>query len=433
VIADVIPRHVRLEWAAAGYYYGQDLYTAFASIATTQPEHVAIVDESGHTTFDRLLSVTERVASRFVDSGMDSGDIVGLRLAPCWESCAIQLAIAATGAVCLPYSDTEPTASTTSLLRQAGASAAVLCDLSRDFDESETLAAHREGLPNDAPIFIGRGASHDSLSLELDLLAGRPRTILPQPHDPDSPCLISTSQTPKGARQLSIFSHNSLGRPHLLMLLAAGLSERSRFLSLDATGMEVARLGVPGVLAAIGATLIVVRDLEYPITMEAINTLAPTHLRGTPQTVNMLLAEASPRALRSSSVQAVWVPSPTVPPSALRALQQATGWEVTTAWERPEGAWCGGKLADREPGPVGPPRREITDVRVMDARGHDAPVGEKGQIWARGPLSAMGCLNAPRLTEECWTPDGWLRTNEIGLRYSDGRIKITGHARSPRA
>lgn len=66
-----------------------------------------------------------------------------------------------------------------------------------------------------------------------------------------------------------------------------------------------------------------------------------------------------------------------------------------------------------------------TDARFVDpATGKDVAAGESGELWVRGPQVMRGYLNRPDATAECITPDGWLRTGDVGFIDADGYIYI---------
>ena len=66
-----------------------------------------------------------------------------------------------------------------------------------------------------------------------------------------------------------------------------------------------------------------------------------------------------------------------------------------------------------------------TDARFVDpVTGKDVAAGESGELWVRGPQVMRGYLNRPDATAECITPDGWLRTGDVGFIDADGYIYI---------
>lgn len=70
----------------------------------------------------------------------------------------------------------------------------------------------------------------------------------------------------------------------------------------------------------------------------------------------------------------------------------------------------------------------LVELRVVDAAGSDVPVGEPGELWARGPNVSPGYLNLPVETAEVFV-DGWFHTGDItrideaGYVYLLDRVK----------
>lgn len=51
---------------------------------------------------------------------------------------------------------------------------------------------------------------------------------------------------------------------------------------------------------------------------------------------------------------------------------------------------------------------------------------EEGEIVVRGPNVMLEYLKNPDATKECFTPNGWLRTGDLGRRDADGYFFVTG-------
>jgi acyl-CoA synthetase (AMP-forming)/AMP-acid ligase II len=66
-----------------------------------------------------------------------------------------------------------------------------------------------------------------------------------------------------------------------------------------------------------------------------------------------------------------------------------------------------------------------TECRVVDPGTNESlGPGERGEIWARGPQVMPEYLNRPDATAETITPEGWIRTGDIGYADEDGWFYI---------
>ncbi len=65
-----------------------------------------------------------------------------------------------------------------------------------------------------------------------------------------------------------------------------------------------------------------------------------------------------------------------------------------------------------------------TDVKIVNEEGQEQPLGEAGELWAKGPQVMTGYFNKPEETAKTMTPDGWLRTGDIATINKDGFVQI---------
>jgi len=65
-----------------------------------------------------------------------------------------------------------------------------------------------------------------------------------------------------------------------------------------------------------------------------------------------------------------------------------------------------------------------TEVAIRDDAGHDLPAGEAGEICIRGPQVMAGYWRRPDETALVMTPDGFLRSGDIGVMDARGRVRI---------
>ncbi|MCL1622966.1 AMP-binding protein [Moraxella sp. Tifton1] len=112
-------------------------------------------------------------------------------------------------------------------------------------------------------------------------------------------------------------------------------------------------------------------------------------------------------------------------PSTAKAWQELTGNHITEGYGlsetspvltvTPPPAGYSGKIGIPLP---------ATDVVILDDEGRPLPLGEVGEICAKGPQVMKGYWNRPDETEKVTTKDGYFRTGDIGVMDEAGYIKI---------
>jgi long-chain acyl-CoA synthetase len=65
-----------------------------------------------------------------------------------------------------------------------------------------------------------------------------------------------------------------------------------------------------------------------------------------------------------------------------------------------------------------------TYISIRDDDGNEVPLGEPGEICAKGPQVMAGYWNRPDETARVMTKDGYFRTGDIGIMSGDGYTKI---------
>ncbi len=66
-----------------------------------------------------------------------------------------------------------------------------------------------------------------------------------------------------------------------------------------------------------------------------------------------------------------------------------------------------------------------TETRIVDpGSGEDQGVGERGELWVRGPQVMKGYLNNPHATAETLDADGWLHTGDVAIVDEHGHVSI---------
>jgi long-chain acyl-CoA synthetase len=65
-----------------------------------------------------------------------------------------------------------------------------------------------------------------------------------------------------------------------------------------------------------------------------------------------------------------------------------------------------------------------TEVEIRDAEKNPLPIGERGELWVRGPQVMKGYWQRPEETAEVMDANGWLRTGDVAILNEEGYVKI---------
>jgi long-chain acyl-CoA synthetase len=74
------------------------------------------------------------------------------------------------------------------------------------------------------------------------------------------------------------------------------------------------------------------------------------------------------------------------------------------------------------------PAQSVMSVRITDDEGNPLPIGETGEIEAKGTAVMLGYWNNPKANAET-LKDGWLRTGDVGRLDQDGFLTLSDRSK----
>ena len=426
---DLVPAALRREWAAAGYYPDRDIYSLFADHATRHPDAPAVVDADGEVSYAQLDDLARRLAAGLARLGVDAEDVVGVQLPNSRWACAADLAIAALGAVALPFPVGRGTRDATNLLRRSEAVAVIAPTESLGVPVAGRIRELAADLPSlRAVIAIGRHQARGCVPIHA-LLAPGAADFRPRQGDPDGPARILVTSGSESDPKMVLYSHNALtGGRGAMMAALHDDPATMRNMFLVPLGSAFGSSGTAVTLAAFGATLVLPPKFDPAATLSMIEKARPTHVLGVPTMLRMLIDHPDLAGTDLSSVRTVVLGGSPLDAETIRRGRERMRCPIVNLYGSADGV-------SSHPAPNDPPERAttagrpnpaVTDIRVVDSALQPVPNGQVGEIISRGPMSPLCYVGAPELDRTLRTPDGWTRTGDLGRFDDAGYLHIVG-------
>ncbi|MET8613709.1 class I adenylate-forming enzyme family protein [Streptomyces misionensis] len=415
---DLVPRARRRAWVRAGLCPDSDLYTLFTGRVRQHPARTALVDDTGTLSYAALDGEVRRIAALFTEAGLGGGDVVALRLPDGRDAVAAELAVYAIGAVALPLPPSTDDRDTRALLVRARARGAVLAPAHR----AQAVAE----LSDLRAVFVP-GPGRDRVA---GLHAPRPRhPWTPRRADPYGPARILVSSGSETEPKMVAYSHHALagGRARYVRSLHPDPAVPPRHLVLVPLASSFGSLGTPVTLAVLGGTLIVPSAFDPAGALRLIAEHRPTHLFAVPTMLRRIADLPVQPGEDTSSLRSVVSSGAALPPAVAQVCRRRFGRPVVTVYGSSDGVNCHTAGESHPPGDsVGTPDPAVARIRITGPDGTPLPPGHSGQIEALGPMTPMCYVNAPDLDARYRTPDGWVRTGDLGRLDEHGRLHVLG-------
>jgi acyl-CoA synthetase (AMP-forming)/AMP-acid ligase II len=187
-----------------------------------------------------------------------------------------------------------------------------------------------------------------------------------------------------------------------------------------------------------GARCVVVRDFDPVVVLD---TIAAENISVAFFVPAMLAAvcSAAKAKERKLGLRRIFYSGAPISPVALTEAMATLRCDFIQIYGLTEATGAFAQLPAHEHDPNGPMAHLLlsagrpypwVEVRVVSTSGDgDVPVGEIGEIWTRSEQNLVGYWNDAEQTSRSLTPDGWLRTGDLGRLDAEGRIFLVDRAK----
>ena len=281
-------------------------------------------------------------------------------------------------------------------------------------------------------VYAGNGACPPGL-LDWRTVAPETSHLFTEPDEDDVAGLFYTSGTTGGPKGAMLTHRNLYSNAIHSLLPPGGLFNEGRWLHA-APMFHLADAGAIFALTLCGITHCFLPSFDPVELMRAIERYRISTLVLVPTMINMVLNHPDfPKYDLSSLRRVVYGASPMPLPllrQAIDALRcefvQGYGMtEVSPLLTRLQNEDHRFENADRDFAPVKSAGRPVmgVEVRVVDHNDKDVPVGQPGEIIARGPNVMKGYWNRPEISAEVLR-GGWMHTGDLGALDQEGFLYL---------
>jgi acyl-CoA synthetase (AMP-forming)/AMP-acid ligase II len=418
---------------AAATYQARTLPQLVAQSAQAYGDRVAISDGDVQLTYQQLDAARRQAARAFMAAGLAQGERIAI-----WAPNIYQWIIAAVGAqsvgvVLVPLNTRMKGAEAGYILR---ASQSRLLFTVADFlgvNYPALLAS--EELPELRNTILLEGQADGTQSWADFITAGeviadaevteRSDALTPD----DTLDILFTSGTtgnPKGV----VTCHGQNIRTFENWSATVGLCKDDNYLVINPFFHSFGYKA--GWLACIirGAHILPVKSFDLDAVMSQIQSDRVSMIPGPPTIYQSLLAHPNRSDYDLSSLRLAVTGAAPVPVALVEQMRKELGFEVVvTAYGLTESCGvvsiCRADDSAQRISHTSGRAMEGVEMKLVDNHGQEVSVGNEGEIWFRGFNVMQGYLDDPEQTALTITPDGWLKTGDVGVMDADGYVRIT--------
>jgi len=399
----------------------------------------AVVDGETRLTWAELHEEAGRFGAALVEAGIEPGDRVALWAPNGAEWIVAVLGLFRAGAVLVPVNTRFKGAEAADILSRSRARALVTVTDFLGADHLGMLRSTGADLPDLRTVVVARGPAPDDADtwdafLARATEAGR-TTLERRSADIDessvSDILFTSGTTgvPKGV----VMTHGRTLCVATDWVAMTGLAADDRYLMVNPYfHMFGLKAGILASVAA-GAAMFPEPVFDVDRALARVDAEGITVLPGAPTLYQSILDRDDPARHDLSTLRIAVTGAADIPVELIRRIVDELPFPtVVSGYGLTEGGTASATDLDDDPETIATTvgrARPGFEIRIAGDGGADLPAGETGEIVLRGPSVMAGYLDDPTATSESLSPDGWLRTGDLGVLDERGYLRIVGRSK----
>jgi long-chain acyl-CoA synthetase len=415
-----------------------DMLSAFRAAVSISPGHVAIQYFDGAITYEELDRSSSRIAFALSARGVGQGNRVSIITQNIPAFADVVVAAWKIGAVPVPSNPLYRAYELSKVFADCAPSA-IICEASLDATVREALltakhdaavllvSPHDRQAADDWRVLPPRDAepcASPSLYSEAVYRPGTPR--IETFDDSDLGLLLYTSGT-TGAPKGVMIRHDSLAFNAQAMGAWGGVNSTSRVLGIAPLFHITGFVSHLAMCIVAQCTLILHYRFEPRVVLDVIRKTRPTYVVGAITAFNALMNTEGACREDFESFDAVYSGGAAIAPALADKIKACLGVSIRPCYGMTETTSPSHATPPRLPVPVDPESGAMavgipifsTEAMIVNETGGAVPVGERGELWMRGPQIMTGYWNKPEETSEALS-DGWMRSGDIAFMDTAG-------------
>lgn len=392
-----------------------NLSTIITKNAENTPNKVALENEVNLITYQKLENTINQTANAFLQLGIKKGDRILIQIGNQLEFVYCYFGAIRCGAIIVPINPAY-TATEVSHIANDCQPALYICEEAAN----ENIPVVKKLSKNLIDVF-----SIDSEEINFLRLIKEKSEINPEINtDGDDVCEIlytsGTTGKPKGV----MLTHNSLYINASTYRDVFQATKDDYCLIPTPLYHSASQTNCMNTIFIAGGTNFIIPKYSTKKVMKLLDERRITYFFGPPSILALLLNHEDVHKI-NLDLHVTFTGSAPMPVELLKQWKEIFGFELVEGYGLTECSpvVCTHRPEDvKKPGSIG---RELpgVQVKVVDEKGNEVPVGERGELIVKGPNVMKGYWNNPEATANT-IKDNWLYTGDIAIKDEDGYYYI---------